>query len=329
MDYIDYYKVLGVDRSADEKAIKKAYRKLAREHHPDVNPDDAAAEAKFKEIGEAYAVLSDADKRAKYDKYAGTYGKDWEQGEAFEEARRQAGARGRRSSGAGGGDPFAQYGGNPFGSGRTYTYTGGGAGQEDFSDLFGEMFGEGGAFNGYKRGGGNRFGGGDVRASLALPLEEVMESRKQVITVGDRKIRLTIPAGVADGQTIKIGGQGAERGDGKRGDLYITFEITPPPGVERQVDDLYVEAEADLYAALLGGKVEVEAPDGTLRVNLPAGTQPGAKIRLKGRGMPKYKAEGRGDLYAVIQVALPQNLSAEEREHLTKAAAARQTAAAA
>ena len=324
MDYIDYYKVLGVPRDADEKAVKKAYRKLAREHHPDVNPDDAAAEAKFKEVGEAYAVLSDADKRAKYDRYAGTYGKDWEQGEAFEEARRQAGARGRR--GGGGEDPFAQYGGNPFGSGRGYTYSSGGAGgTEDFSDLFGEMFGEGGAFNGYKRGGANRFGGGDVRASLSLPLEEVMESRKQVITVGDRKIRLTIPAGVADGQTIRISGQGADRGDGQRGDLYITFEIRTPPGVERAGDDLYVEAAADLYAALLGGKVEVEAPDGTLRVSLPAGTQPGAKIRLKGRGMPKYKAEGRGDLYAVIQVALPQNLSEEEREHLTKAAAARQT----
>lgn len=317
MEYIDYYKVLGVDKSADEKAIKKAYRKLARKHHPDVNPDDVEAERKFKEVAEAYAVLSEADKRAKYDKYAGTYGKDWEQGEAFDAARRQAGARGR----SGGGDPFAQYGGSPFGSGAGYSYAGSGAGREDFSDLFGEMFGEGGAFNGYKRGGANRFGGGDVRASLSLPLAEVMESRKQVITVGDRKIRLTIPAGVADGQTIRIGGQGAERGDGKRGDLYITFAIAMPEGVEREGDDLYVEAEANLYAALLGGKVEVKAPDGTLRVTLPAGTQPGAKIRLKGRGMPKYKAEGRGDLYAVIQVTLPQNLTPEEREHLTKAAA--------
>ena len=325
MDYIDYYKVLGVDRSADEKAVKKAYRKLARQYHPDVNPGDAEAERKFKEVGEAYAVLSDADKRALYDKYASTLGKDWEQGPAYEEARRKAGARGGGfGAGARGEDPFAQYGGNPFGSGRTYTYNSGGD-TADFSDLFGEMFGEGGAFNGYRRGGGSRFGGGDVRASLTLPLEEVMESRKQVLTVGDRKLRLTIPAGVADGQTIKIGGQGADRGDGKRGDLYLTFEISNPPGVEREGDDLYVEAEADLYSALLGGKVEVAAPGGTLRVTLPAGTQPGAKIRLKGRGMPRYKAEGRGDLYAVIRVALPQNLTPAEREHLTKAAAARQT----
>ena len=328
MDYIDYYRVLGVDRSADEKAVKKAYRKLARQYHPDVNPGDAEAERKFKEVGEAYAVLSDADKRALYDKYASTLGKDWEQGPAYEEARRKAGARGGFGGGAGGGqgDPFTQYGGNPFGSGRSYTYSGGGGG-EDFSELFGEMFGEGGAFNGYRRGGGSRFGGGDVRAALTLPLAEVMETRKQVLTVGDRKLRLTIPAGVADGQTIKIGGQGAERGDGQRGDLYLTFAITNPPGVEREGDDLYVEATADLYGALLGGKVEVQAPDGTLRVTLPAGTQPGAKIRLKGRGMPRYKAEGRGDLYAVIQVRLPSELSREEREHLTKAAAARRAAA--
>ena len=317
MEYIDYYKVLGVDKSADDKAIKKAYRKLARQYHPDVNPNDPEAERKFKEIGEANAVLSDADKRAKYDRYSATYGKDWEQAEAYEEARRKAGA------GAGpGGDPFAQYGGNPFGSGRTYTYNSGGQ-TGDFSDLFGEMFGEGGAFNEYKRGGGRRFSGADVRATLRLPLSEVLEDRKQVVTVGDRKIRLTIPAGVGDGQTIRIPNQGQDRGDGKRGDLYITFEIVTPPGVRREGDDLYVAAQADMYTAVLGGKIDVLTLDGTLRVNLPAGTQPGAKIRLKGKGMPRYKAEGNGDLYAEVAVALPQNLTPDEREHLTKAAAAR------
>ncbi len=317
MEYIDYYKVLGVDKSADDKAIKKAYRKLAREYHPDVNPGDAGAEAKFKEISEANEVLSDPDKRAKYDRYSATYGKDWEQAEAYEEARRQAGARGRGGTGS---DPFAQYGGNPFGEGRTYTYNSGGdAG--DFSDLFNEMFGEQGAFNGYKRGGGQRFSGADVRATLQLPLTEVLEDRKQVVTVGDRKIRLTIPAGVADGQTIRIGGQGSEQPGGQRGDLYITFRIINPAGVEREGDDLYVAVEADMYTALLGGKVDIDAPTGALRITLPAGTQPGAKIRLKGKGMPRYKAKGHGDLYAVVSVTLPQNLSDAEREHLTKAAA--------
>ena len=158
MEYIDYYAVLGVARDADDKAIKKAYRKLARQHHPDVNPGDASAEQKFKEVGEAYAVLSDADKRAKYDRYGRQYGKDWEQAEAYEQARQQASAR----AGAGGGDPFAQYGGNPFGGGRTFTYNSSG-GTGDFSDLFQEMFGQQGAFNEYKRGGRGRgasfFGG--------------------------------------------------------------------------------------------------------------------------------------------------------------------------
>ncbi len=326
MEYIDYYKVLGVDKAADDKAIKKAYRKLARKYHPDVNPGDASAETKFKQVSEANEVLSNPDKRAKYDRYAATYGKDWEQAEAYEQARQQAGARGQR--GGAGEDPFAQYGGNPFGEGRSYTYNSGGQ-TSDFSDLFGEMFGEQGAFNGYKRGGGQRFAGADVRATLQLPLAEVLEDRKQVVTVGERKIRLTIPAGVSDGQTIRIGGQGGEQVGGKRGDLYITFQIANPAGVERQGDDLYVAAEADVYAALLGGKVDIAAPTGAVRINLPAGTQPGAKIRLRGKGMPRYKAEGAGDLYAVVSISLPQNLSDEEREYLTKAAAARQATQAA
>ncbi len=319
MEYIDYYKVLGVDKSADDKAIKKAYRKLARQYHPDVNPGDASAEEKFKQISEANEVLSDADKRAKYDRYAATYGKDWEQGEAYEKARQQAGARGARAGA--GSDPFAQYGGNPFGEGRSYTYNSGGD-TSDFSDLFGEMFGEQGAFNSYKRGGSPRFAGADTRATLQLPLTEVLEDRKQVVTVGDRQLRLTIPAGVADGQTIRIPKQGSDRGDGQRGDLYITFQILNPAGVERQGDDLFVAVQADLYTALLGGKLDISAPTGDLRITLPAGTQPGAKIRLKGKGLPRYKAEGHGDLYAVIDLTLPQTLTPEERDHLTKAAAA-------
>ena len=322
MEFIDYYKVLGVDRTADEKAIKKAYRKLARKYHPDVNPDDASAEQKFKEVGEAYAVLSDATKKAKYDKYGATYGKDWEQAEAYEEARRKAGY------GAGGGNPFAGAG-NPFsqgGGGTTYTYTNSG-GQGDFSDLFEEMFGQQGAFNEYKRGGRSggrqRFAAADLRATLRLPLSEVMSDRKQVVTVGNRKIRLTIPAGVSDGQTIKIKGQGGEVPGGKRGDLYITFEIEVPEGYRRLGDDLIVDVSVDLYTALLGGKVDLQAPDGKVRFTVKPETQNGTRIRLKGKGVPHYKKEGRGDLYAVVDIVLPQNLSDAERDLLTQAAAAR------
>ncbi len=305
MDYIDYYKVLGVPRDADEKAIKKAYRKLARTHHPDVNPDDTAAETKFKEVGEAYSVLSDPEKRAKYDRYGQQYGKDWEQGEAYEAARQRAESQQRAYSGS-------------FGGGRR---AGNGGGEQDFSDLFEEMFGAGGAFSGYRRGDPRqRFAGADLRAELQLPLSEVLEDRKQVVTVGDRKIRLTIPAGVANGQTIRIKGQGQEAPGGQRGDLYISFRILDPPGVRREEDDLFVEVPVDVYTALLGGKSELQTLEGRVRFNVPAGTQPGTRIRLRGKGVPHYKADGRGDLYAVVQLTLPQNLSPQERDLLEQAA---------
>ena len=331
MEFIDYYGVLGVPREADAKAIKKAYRKLARQYHPDVNPDDAAAEQRFKEVTEAYEVLSDEARRKKYDTYGERYGKDWEQAEAYEEARRKAGYG---AGGPGGGSPFGA-GDNPFGGGRTYTYTSSG-GQGDFSDLFEEMFGAGGAFNEYKRGGQSgsgfgatrdRFGAADLRARLELPLGEVMADRKQTVTVGERKIRLTIPAGVADGQTIRIRGQGREFPGGKRGDLYITFDITVPDGYRRLGADLYVDAPVDMYTAVLGGKATLDTPDGRVRFAVKPETQNGTRIRLKGKGVPHYKREGRGDLYAVVDIVLPSELTEEEREHLGRAAAARAKAA--
>ncbi len=308
MDFIDYYKVLGVEEAADVKAIKKAYRKLAREFHPDVNPDDASAEQKFKEITEAYEVLSDKEKRTTYDKYSKQFGKDWQQGPAFEQAQKQRA-------------------GNQRGSRSGYTYTSAGD-EQDFSDLFEEMFGASGSFNEYKRGGSSsrsrrRFASADLRATLRLPLSEIMTDQKQVVEVSGKKIRLTIPAGVSDGQTIRIKGQGAQAQNGVKGDLYLTFDIVMPEGMRREGSDLYASVPVDFYDALLGGKISYNAPDGPIRFTLKPETQNGELIRLKGKGVPVHKKSGRGDLYIKIEVALPQNISAEERDLLSQAAAVR------
>ena len=307
MDFKDYYAILEVDTTADEPTIKKAFRKLARKYHPDVNPGDKVAEEKFKEINEAYAVLSDPKKKVSYDRYSATYGKDWEQGEAFEQAKKQAGRGGGQQN------PFGDQGSSFRTSGK----------QQNFSDLIEEMFGAQGAFNTYKRGqGSQRFAGADTRARLRLPLEEIYEDRQQVVSVGEKNIRLTIPAGVADGQTIRIKGQGQSTPNGQKGDLFITFEIEEPLGFRREGSDLFVDVSVDLYTAVLGGKVDLKAPDGKVRFTVQPETQNGTRIRLKGKGVPHYKQEGRGDLYAIVDITLPQNIGAQEREYLKKAAEA-------
>lgn len=294
--FIDYYQTLGVDKAADEKQLKKAFRKLARKYHPDVNPDDAAAEQKFKEVNEAYAVLSDPEKREKYDKY----GQDWEHAEAFEQARQQ------RGGGFGGG---------------TYTYTTGSEGA-DFSDFFRNMFG-GGAAGGDAFGGGQRraFRGRDIEAELRIGLSDILEDNKQVLTVNGKQLRVTIPAGVADGQTLRLRGQGSPgMSGGPAGDLYVTFRIVMPPEYRREGADLYKEQEVDLYTMLLGGKVTVPTPTSTVNVPIPELSQNGKRIRLKGKGLPVYKGSSSGDLYLDLKVKLPERLSTEERTTLEKLA---------
>lgn len=290
--FIDYYKVLGVDKTADAKAIKKAFRKLARKYHPDVNPGNEEAERKFKEVSEANEVLSDPEKRKKYDKY----GKDWEHAEAFEKAGGQAG-----------GNPFAGQAGNPFGGG-SYTYTTGEEG--DFSDFFSQMFG--GQAGGRQR---RAFKGQDVNATLSLSLTDILEDNKQVLTVGGKQLRVTIPAGVEDGQTLRLRGQGlpGQQG-GPAGDLYITFSIAPSTEYERKGADLYKKQAVDLITMVLGGKATVATLTGTVSIPIPALTPNGKRIRLKGKGMPKYKSKGRGDLYLDLSVKLPTSLTEKERE---------------
>ena len=300
--FIDYYQTLGVDKSADEKQLKKAFRKLARKYHPDVAPDDAEAEKKFKAVNEAYAVLSDPEKRKKYDKY----GKDWEHAEAFEQARQQQGG----FSGFGGG------GGNPFGGQYTYT-TGGGGG--DYSDFFRDMFG--GAAGGGFGGGSRAFRGRDIEAELRVTLQDILEDNKQVLTVGDKQLRVTIPAGVDDGQTLRLRGQGSPgAGGGPAGDLYITFRVSTPAEYRREAADLYKTEEVDLYTMLLGGKITVQTPTGAVNLPVAENTPNGKRVRLKGKGLPKYKQGGRGDLYLDLTVKLPERLTADEKEAFTKLA---------
>lgn len=302
-NFIDYYKTLGVDKSADTKAIKKAFRKLARKYHPDVNPGDKAAERKFKEINEANEVLSDPEKRKKYDKY----GKDWEHAEAFEKAGGQAG-----------GNPFGG-GGNPFGGGGGgYTYTTGSDG--DFSDFFSQMFGGaagGGGFSGGRR--RTSFKGQDIEASLTVNFTDILEDNKQVITINGKQLRITIPAGVEDGQTLRLRGQGGPgQGGGPAGDLYISFRVNTPAEYERKGADLYKVQDVPLPVMVLGGKTTVETPTGTVNVPIPELSQNGKRIRLKGKGMPKYKASGSGDLYLDLRAQLPESLTSEQRELFEK-----------
>ncbi len=300
MEFIDYYKVLGLDKNATAADIKKAYRKLARKLHPDLNPNDKTAQQKFQQVNEANEVLSDPEKRKKYDQY----GKDWQHAEAFEQARQQQQQ---------GGD-FAGFGG-----GRTYT-TGGGFDESQFSDFFESMFGGGGSAHGGRRRQTAQFKGQDLQATLRLNLTDILKSQKQTISLGDKKIRLTIPAGVEDGQTIKIKGYGGEgMSGGPKGDLFITFEIFNNTRFKRLGSDLYAEEDISLYTALLGGEITVETLTGRVKLKVKPETQNDTKIKLKGKGLPKYKKEGQhGDLFITYKIKLPTRLSTQEKELFTQ-----------
>ena len=289
MAYIDYYKILGLSKNATDAEIKKAYRKLARKYHPDVNPNDKEAEQKFKEINEANEVLSNKENRAKYDQY----GKDWKHAEEFEKAKRQQGAYQRTYTGDAGG-----------------SFT-----EEDFSDFFSSMFGGGsGSFRG--RGQNVQFRGQDFNAQLQLSIQDVFETHKRTLTVNGKNIRLTIPAGVQDGQIIKIKGYGGEGiNSGPKGDLHIQFAIINNTPFKRDGDDLYTDANIDLYKAVLGGEVIVDTFNGKAKLKVKPGTQNDTKVKLKGKGFPKYKKEGQfGDLYITYKIDIPKNLTSKEKE---------------
>jgi len=285
MDFIDYYKTLGLDKKATLDDIKKAYRKLARKYHPDLNPDNADAKLSFQNINEANNVLSDPEKRKKYDQY----GKDWQHAEEFEKARQN------QSSGQG--------------NTRTSQNTG------DFSDFFESMFG------GARRDRGQvRYRGEDFRASLELSLLDAYKTHKQTLNVNGKSIRITIPAGIENGQTIKIAKHGgAGLNGGPQGDLYITFSIGNHPEFRRLGNDLYASIELDLYKAILGGELTIDTLDGKVKLKVKSETQNGSKAKLKGKGFPVYKKDGLfGDLYVTYSIQIPTGLSDKQKELFTE-----------
>ena len=287
MDFIDYYKVLEVDKNASPDAIKKAYRKLARKYHPDVNPNDKAAQKKFQQINEANEVLSDPEKRKKYDQY----GKDWQHAEQFEKARQE---RGQSQA----------YSDQDFSGGFS------GMGDDDYSDFFSSMFGSA------RTGGKAKFRGQDYNAELNLTLRDAYKTHQQTLTVNGKNIRITIPAGIENGQVIKIPGHGGPGvNGGPNGDLYITFAIENDPLYRRSGNDLYTVGEIDLYTAVLGGEATLDTLSGKVKIKVKPETQNGDKVKLRGKGFPVYKKEGEfGDLYVTYKVKLPTNLSERQKE---------------
>ena len=298
MAYIDYYNILGVDKTATQDDIKKAFRKLARKYHPDLNPNDPSAKEKFQAINEANEVLSDPEKRKKYD----AYGENWKHADEFE-AQQKAYQGG---GGTGGAEYWYSTDGQHFTSGF-------GGNASGFSDFFEELFGHRGAAGGRGKG---AFRGQDIEAELQLTLREAAVTHKQTFTVGGETLRITVPAGVANGQVIKLKGHGGKGANGgPDGDLYITFVISDDPVFKRKENDLYTNVTIDLYTAVLGGEVTVNTLDGQVKLKVRPGTQNDAMVRLKGKGFPVYKQEGTfGDLIVTYHITIPTSLTEHQKE---------------
>ncbi|HEY5590473.1 MAG TPA: J domain-containing protein [Paludibacter sp.] len=286
MDFVDYYKILGVDKTAESKDIKNAYRKLARKYHPDLNPNNTDAKTNFQKINEANEVLSDPEKRKKYDQY----GKDWQHADDFEKQKQQQ----SQTSGSRG----ASYSGGQY--------------EGDFSDFFASMFG-GGARSGSGR--QAKYKGEDYTTEIHLELIDAYKTHKQTLTVNGKNIRITIPAGVENGQTIKITGHGGPgTNGGPNGDLYISFSVANHSRIKRLGNNLFTTVELDLYTAVLGGEITIYTLDGKVKLKVKSETQNGTKVNLRGKGFPVYKNEGQfGDLQVTYSIKIPTNLTKKQK----------------
>ena len=327
MDFKDYYQTLGVAKTASEKEIKQAFRKLARKFHPDVNPGDKSAESKFKEINEAYEVLGDPDKRKKYDEL----GANWRM---YEQAQQQ-------------GQPWPGGPGSPFGDaagqGGAWNINMGGPGgyrtmteeemkdlfgnQDPFSDFFRTFFGGGGGARETRgRGRARTQKGRDIEHPVELTLEEAFHGATRRISIKQgghaRSVDVRIPPGVKDGSRVRAAGEGESGSNGgPSGDLYLRVQTRPHPVFERKGDDLHTTVAVPVTTAVLGGEAQVPTITGSVRLKIPETTQSGQVFRLKGHGMPVVgKADTRGDMYATVDVQLPRSLSSEQRMHYEKLA---------
>jgi curved DNA-binding protein len=291
MTFVDYYKILGIDKSATPKDIKNAYRKLARKFHPDLNPNDKDAKKNFQQINEANEVLSDPEKRQKFDQY----GQDWQHAEEFEKQKQQQ----REPSG----QRSQRFSGDPSGG--------------DFSEFFESMFG-GGNMGG--RGRQAKYRGEDYNSELHLDLLNAYTTHKQTVTVNGKNIRITIPAGIENGQTIKITGHGSPgMNGGPNGDLYITFFIANHSRYKRLGNNIFTTIDLDLYTAVLGGEIVLDTLNGQVKLKVKPETQNGTKINLKGKGFPVYKNEGQfGDLQVTYNIKIPTNLTEKQKELFTE-----------
>jgi len=295
MEYKDYYKILGVDRTASSDEIKRVYRKLALKLHPDKNPDDNQAEERFKEINEAYEVLGDSAKRAKYDQLGSSY-RSWErtgsQPGSFDWSEWMSGGQG---------------GGVRVDMGDIDDVFGG------FSDFFSVIFGGMGAQQQGQRARGRRQGR-DVNQPVTITLGEANTGTTRTLTINGKKIEVTIPPGARTGTKVRVSGLG-EAGAQKSGDLFLVINVEPDSIFKRKDDDLYTKVKVDLYTAVLGGEVEVPTLSSDVVLTIPSGSQPDQSFRLKGRGLPSLRNKNkRGDLYVRLDITLPDELNPRERE---------------
>jgi curved DNA-binding protein len=319
MEYKDYYKILGVSRDASEKDIRQAFRRLARKYHPDVNPNDKEAEENFKQINEAYEVLSDQDKRARYDQLGSEWSRWQQRGGRPEDFN--WGQWGAGDSGVhvhygtpedlqdlfGDSSPFSDFFQQLFGGGM-----GGRTNRRRAEDLFGGF----GSASGFGTQAQSRRGR-DYTQPVEISLREAYKGTRRVLQIGDRRLEVSIPPGADDGTRVRISGVGeAGAGGGPSGDLYLTVELLPNPNFERKGEDLYTVATVGLYTALLGGEAPVTMLDGsTVMLRVPPETQNGRTMRLRGKGMPRLnQPKQHGDLYVTLEVLLPTHLTQKEQE---------------